>query len=356
LTSGSSKAPARISGMAGVRETCPRAQRWRRDDLRVSRLAKFFVACAALALCGAAQESNPSSAQTIHVNVDRVNVGVVVMDSKGKFVEGLQRENFRVFDNNAPQPITEFASLETPAQVLMVVEAGPAVYLLRDVHLFVADALLGGLSAGDSIAIASYNEAPSPILNFTTDKRAGQAALDQIAFNLGYGALNLSSSLNTILDWLAPIPGKKTVVLVTTGVDTSPQAAMQSAFARLQASDVQVLAVSMNGPIRSAKDAGKGKYQQTIQAFGEADAWLSTLAEATGGRAFFPENAKAFQETYRIIAEIVRHEYSLAFAPPSADGAIHSIDVKVESTTKSPGDKPVDYRVDHRKAYQAPKP
>jgi Ca-activated chloride channel homolog len=341
LTSGSSKS------------SCGRC--WLHDDLRLRRFATFLVVSATVVLGAAAQESNPSAAQTIHVNVDRVNVGVVVTDSKGKFVEGLQRENFRVFDNNAPQPITEFASVETPAQVLVVVEAGPAVYLLQDEHLFVADALLGGLSAGDSIAIASYNEAPSPILNFTTDKRIAQAALDQIAFNLGYGALNLSSSLNTVLDWLAPIPGKKTVVLVTTGIDTSPQPSMQSALARLQASDVQVLAVSMNGPIHSAKGVGKGKYQQTLQAFAQADTWLSTLAEATGGRAFFPQNAKAFQETYRVIAEIVRHEYSLAFAPPTADGAVHSIDVKVESPTKGPGDKPADYRVDHRKAYQAPK-
>lgn len=331
-----------------------RGLRWRLATL--SCLVKFFVVFAGLAFSVAAQQSNPPEPQTIRVNVDRVIVGVVVTDSRGKFVEGLQRENFQVFDNKAPQPITEFASIETPAQVLMVVEAGPAVYLLQDEHLFVADALLGGLSAGDSIAVASYNQALSPILNFTTDKRMAQAALDQITFNLGYGALNLSSSVNTVLDWLVPIPGKKTIVLVTTGIDTSPQPAMQSALARLQSSDVQVLAVSMNGPIHSARDVGKGKYQQTIQAFGQADTWLSTLAEATGGRAFFPQNGKAFQETYRIIAEIVRHEYSLAFAPPNADGTVHSIDVKVESPTKGPGDKRADYRVDHRKAYQAPKP
>jgi Ca-activated chloride channel homolog len=341
LTSGSSKAA--------------RGPRWRCQALNY--LVELLVVSAALVLSAAAQEPNPAPPQVIRVNVDRVNVGVVVTDSKGKFVEGLQRENFRVFDNNALQPITEFASVETPAQVLMVVESGPAVYLLQDEHLFVADALLGGLSAGDSIAVASYNQAPSPILNFTTDKRMAQAALDQIAFNLGYGALNLSSSLNAVLDWLAPIPGKKTVVLVTTGIDTSPQPEMQSVLARLQESDVQVLAVSMNGPIhaKDAKDVGKGKYQQTIQAFAQADAWLSTLAEVTGGRAFFPQNAKAFQETYRIIAEIARHEYSLAFVPPTADGGIHSIDVKVEPATKGPGDKPLDYRVYHRKAYQAPK-
>lgn len=317
--------------------------------------SSLLATLAFLPLAANAQQATPST-QTIRVNVDRVNVGVVVTDAKGKFVEGLQRENFKVFDNGASQPIAEFASVDTPAQVLLVIEAGPAVYLLQDAHLIVADSLLNGLAPNDSIAIASYNEAPAPILNFTTDKRMAQAALDQISFNLGYGALNLSSSLNTILDWLAPVPGKKTIVLVTSGVDTSPQATMQSTLARLQSSEVQMLAISMSATIRNSKNANKQRFQQTMQVFEEADAWLTTLAQSTGGRAYFPENGKAFQETYKQVAEIVRHEYSLAFAPPVADGAVHKIDVKVDPATTGADKKAPDLLVDHRIAYTAPKP
>lgn len=160
-----------------------------------------------------------------------------------------------------------------------------------------------------------------------------------------------------MLDWLAPIPGKKTIVLVSTGVDTSPQSAMQALLSRLQTGDVLVLAVSMSGPMRNGKKGSKAQNQQTQQVLEQADAWLKVLAEATGGRAFFPENAKAFQETYRQIAQLVRHEYSLAFAPPVADGAAHTIDVKVNPIgTSGSKDKAPDYRVDHRKAYIAPKP
>jgi Ca-activated chloride channel family protein len=311
----------------------------------------------------AAQEpaAVPASAQTpsIRVNVDRVSVGVVVTDSRGKFVEGLQRENFQILDNGASQSISDFASIETPAQVLLVIEAGPAVYLLQDVHLFVADSLLNGLSPADNVAIAGYTNSPAPILNFTTDKRAAQAALDQIDFRLGFGELNLASSLNTILDWLAPIPGKKTIVLLSSGVDTSAPVSMQSALARLQTSEVQLLAISMSGPLRTGKNANQRQFQQTLQTFEQADVWLTTLAGATGGRAFFPENGKALQETYKQIAEIIRHEYSLAFTPPSADGAIHSIEVKVDSAAnkaRSTGEKTPDYRIAHRKAYSAPRP
>jgi VWFA-related protein len=303
-----------------------------------------------------AQEQNAAPQQTIRISVERANVGVIVTDGRGKLVEGLGRANFRVTDNGAEQPITDFASIEQPGQVLLLVEAGPAVYLLQDTHLFVADTLLGGLSAGDRVALVRYNDAPLTLLDFTTDKSMAQSALDQIQFNLGYGQLNLSSSLNTVLDWLAPVPGKKTILLISTGVDTSPPPVMQALQSRLQVGDVRILCIAMSGPLRNGKEGNKRQIQQTQAVFEQADRWLKALAEATGGRAYFPANAKEFQEAYRQIALLVRHEYSLAFAPPVADGAVHTIDVRVEEPKLTGKDKLSGYVVDHRKAYVAPKP
>lgn len=299
-----------------------------------------------------AQEQTTTAQQTIRINVQRVNVGVIVTDSRGKLVAGLQRENFRVSDNGAEQPITDFASIEQPAQVLLLVEAGPAVYLLEDAHLFVADTMLGGLSPGDRVALVRYNDAPLTVLDFTSDKRMAQSALDQIPFNLGYGQLNLSASVSTVLDWLERVPGKKSILLISTGVDTSPQAVMQGLQNRLQVDDVRILCISMSGPLRNGKEGSKRQVQQTQAAFEQADQWLKVLAEQTGGRAYFPANAKGFQEAYRQIALLVRHEYLLAFVPPVADGAVHAIGVRVEeSKGKGSG-----YVVDHRRAYVAPKP
>lgn len=303
------------------------------------------------AIAVAQAQGPPPAAQAIRVDVQRVNVGVVVLDARGKFVEGLRRENFRVFDNEAAQPITEFASIEEPGQVLLLIEAGPAVYLLQDAHLLAADALLNGLSAGDRVAIVRYDQAPEPLLNFTADKGAAQATLDQIRFNLGFGQLDLSTSLNTVLDWLARLPGKKTIVLLSTGVDTSSPAVIEALKSRLEGGDVRVLCISMSGPLRSGKEGAKRAVQQTQQVFAAADARLKDIADCTGGYAYFPESAKAFEETYRQVAQLVRHEYSIAFAPPVQDGATHSIDVKVDSgNAKEP-----QYQVSHRKAYQAPK-
>jgi Ca-activated chloride channel homolog len=312
----------------------------------------------AMALHGisvAAQEQPAAVGQSIRVDVERVNVGVIVTDSKGNFLEGLKREDFQLLDSGTPQPITDFAPVDAPAQVLLLLEAGPAVYLLQDSHLFVADALLTGLSPGDRAAIAVYNNAPTPVLDYTIDKRAVEAALDTIQFNLGYGNLNLAQSLAAVLDWLARIPGKKSIVLISSGVDTSPDNTMQSLLSRLQTGDVRIFSISMSGPLRNGKKGTKQQILQTQQAFDQADAWLKALSDASGGRAYFPLNAKAFDETYRQVAQLVRHEYSLAFAPANADGAVHPIDVKVISNADKSKDARAAYRVDHRRAYVAPK-
>jgi VWFA-related protein len=326
--------------------------------MQTSRGVPGFLLCAAIwllfGMSGSAQETPLPAGQAIRVNVARVNVGVVVTDEKGKFVEGLRRDAFHVFDNGSEQQVTEFAPIEEPGQVLLLVEAGPAAYFLQGANLFAADAMLKGLSAGDRVAVARYTDAALGILDFTTDKPAAQAALSSIRFNLGFADLNLSSSLSSVLDWLERVPGKKTIVLISTGVDTSPSSAMAALQTRLQVGEVRILCVSTSGPLRDGKLGSKAKIQQTQDEFAVADRRLQAIAELTGGHAYFPMNGKAFQETYKEVAEIVRHEYSLAFALPAADGTIHSIDVKVDRHGAA-GKSAATYRVDHRKGYQAPK-
>ena len=250
--------------------------------------------------------------------------------------------------------ITDFAPADEPGQVLVLVETGPAVYLLRGAHVFAADALLNGLSPGDRTAIVNYSDGPTAILNFTTDKSAARAALDDMQFNLGMAQLNLLQSLNTVLDWMAKVPGKKTIVLLSTGVDTSQSPVVQTLQLRLQTGEVRILCVSLSGPMRDGKSGNKQRIQEMQQAFQSADALLRALAENTGGRAYFPKNAKDFQQVYAQIAQLVRHEYSMTFVPQTADGAVHTLQVKVDVSTLTAA-KPAEYHVDHRKAYIAPK-
>ncbi len=331
----------------------------------------LLLACACVLATPAFSQNPVRSSSDIHISVDRVNVGVLVTDSHGRFIGGLHREDFHVFDDGIEQPITDFLSVDEPARVLLLVEAGPAVYLLQGGHLEAVQALLEGLSPNDSVAIARYDEAAEPILNLTPDKSVAAGALDQLHFNLGFGQLNLASSLNTALDWLASIPGKKSVVLLSSGVDTSPAPVVQNLLARLKSTDVRVLAVSLGGELRVVKQPEKkrSKKEQAVppktqavnEVFAQADAELAAIAQANGGRAFFPVTSADFVGVFAEIAQLVRHEYSLGFIPPVHDGKLHSLEVRVGDSPQADAASAVSevppapaYRIDHRQAYFAP--
>jgi VWFA-related protein len=319
------------------------------------RLLAALLFPAVLSVCSfaEAQENPQQPNQTIHVGVDRVNVGVIVTDSRGHFIEGLHREDFRVFDNGIEQPLTGFAAIEEPAQVLFLIESGPAVLFLGKNHLHAADTLINNLSPNDRVAIASYSRGPELLLDFTPDKPTARLALQSLNFMAGFGDLNLSSSLASAVDWLAPFPGKKTVVVLSTGVDTSPPEKWQEIQQKLKLSDVRILAVSLSGDFRKYPKWRKLSPQEredrafVKRGFTQADKALHELSEASGGRVYLPRNEKEFDRAYSEIARLVRHEYSIAFSPPLNDGQVHTIQVKVKRFW---------CRVDHRQAYLAPPP
>lgn len=299
------------------------------------------------------QQKPQGQAPPIRVTVDRVSVGVIVTDGGGNFVNGLRREDFRIFDNGIEQPITDFLSIAEPAQVLLLIESGPAVALLGKEHIRAAEKLLNGLSANDRVAIAGYSKEPDLLLDFTADKTTTRYALENLNFMLGFAQLNLSSSLASAIGWLETLGGKTTIVILSTGIDTTPEGIRQAIEQKLETSDVRVLAISLAGdfrkPIKHRVLSREEKENRAFvkQGFAAGDRELRELSRLTGGRVYFPNKQNDFDRAYSEIAQVIRHEYSVAFVPAVHDGKIHSITVKVKGFER---------RVDHRQAYFAPSP
>lgn len=314
-----------------------------------------------------AQTSDQNTAN-IKVTVDRVNVGVVVTDAAGQFIQGLHREDFHIFDNGAEQPITDFMSVDEPAQVLLLVESGPAVYFLQGGHLRAVQLLLDGLSASDRVAIARYDERAEPVLDFVGDKQIAAGTLNEFDFSFGFGQLNLASSLLTAMDWLVHVPGKKSLVLLSTGVDTSPPEVIQRLFDRLKTTEVRVLAVSLAGTVPGSSPPGKKSAKKNLavdekakiaaEGLAHANLELKSIAEANSGRAYFPVSETEFEQVLKAISQLIRHEYSLGFDPPTHDGKLHVIGVTLRTgdATRPSAPSAAAYRVDHRQAYVAPGP
>jgi VWFA-related protein len=298
-----------------------------------------------------------NNAHPIRANVEVVSVDVTVTDAQGRFAEGLRKDDFHVFDDGLEQPVSYFASNDAPAQVLLLVEIGPAVYILRDEHLQAAYALLQGLAPDDRVGVASYMDKAASVLGFTTDKRMVSTALDSLRFNLGMGDLNLADALESAIAWRGL--GKRSIVLLSTGVDTSAPEHWARSIEQLHVSGVTVYAVALGGILREPSSEKKRKNAPNAAppvSFEEADRALKAIADASGGRAFFPRNAQEFQAAYRQIATLVRHQYSLGFAPTARDGRVHRLEVRVELSAAQPAFTKTasTFRVDCRRAYIAP--
>jgi Ca-activated chloride channel family protein len=327
--------------------------------------------CLALAAPALAQQSVPPAipapAQSrIKVAADIVKADVSITDKHGNFLEGLQEENFRVFDDGSEQPITFFAPTDAPAQILVLVETSPAVFLIHRQHLDAAYALLSGLAPDDQVALATYAEQPHLLLPFTADKDSLAQALQGLQYQLGSANLNFYDAVSSCVDWLSGLTGKKALLLLTTGLDSSPPGRWQALVERIRGADVTVFSVALGGSLRSYDSGpsvlpgGANGAPAVIPglSFRAADRALQSLAELSGGQAYFPKNSKEFPSLYRRIALALRHEYTLGFAP-AHDGKFHSIRIEVfdnkghpllpEASKKS-------YRVFARQGYDAPGP
>lgn len=296
-----------------------------------------------------------------------------VLDHDGNFVGGLSQSSFRILDNGVAQPIAFFEPVEAPAQVLVMLETSPAVYLISEQHLAAAYALLDGLAPDDEVALVTYDAAPRSALAFTADKSALLAALDKAQYTIGMGDLNFYDSLSTVLDWLAPVMGKKAIVVLTTGLDSSAPAHWDSLARKLRGSDVVIFSVALGGTLRAAPpkkakkksapatdDANERAVAESIAAagFAKADDALRSLAAITGGRAYFPQSDKEFAPIYREIAVALRHQYVLGIAP-AHDNQFHPLDVEVLGSSSHSDTRQTNqahHRVFARAGYLAPGP
>lgn len=299
--------------------------------------------------------------QPLRVATDIVKINVGVMGNSGDFVAGLEQKNFRVLDNGTEQPITFFTSTDAPAQILVMVETSPAVYLIQNEHITTAFALVQGLAADDQVALVTYSQEPHAALSFTADKTALTSALGQLQYTLGMGQLNFFDSISTVLDWIAPVPGKKALVLLTTGLDSSPPAHWDALVQKLRTQDVVIFPVALGGAIRHPLDKKKkpsASANESSLSFQDADRALLALADMTGGNAFFPMTPKDFFPVYHEIAAALRHQYLLGIAP-AHDGKFHTLSVQILDDTGQPAPKEGKnsvYRVFARQGYSAPGP
>lgn len=299
-----------------------------------------FLAAAAVALSTPQtqppQQRKPD--ETIKVNVDLVNILFTVADKKGKFITNLKKDDFRVFEDDKAQIVTNFSSeTDLPLTIALLVDTSGSI---RDKIRFEQEAAIeffySALHRGkDKALIISFDSGVDLQQDFTDDPETLANAVRKIRAGGGtslYDAIYLA-----VNEKLSKQPGRRVLILISDGDDNSSRVSLTETLELAQKNDVTIYAISTNSTAYfGSKEQDRG------------DKTLKRFAEDTGGKAFFPFKLQDLAVSFQDISQELRSQYTIAYRSSNTkfDGTFRKI--RVEPNNKN-------YRPRARSGYYAPK-
>jgi Ca-activated chloride channel family protein len=282
------------------------------------------------------QGTNKSDDLVVHVEL--VNVLFTVTDRKGQLVTDLDQSNFRIYEDNRLQMITNFSKeTDLPLTIALLIDTSSSI---RERFKFEQQAAIDFLQSTlrlgkDKALLITFDSAVELIQDFTSDVESLSKAIRRV--RPGGGTRMFDSIYLACQEKLKAETGRKVMILISDGDDNLSLQTQRGSLEMAQRSDVTIYAISTNSSGFFGLMAPK------------ADKVLKRLAEDTGGRAFFPFKAEDLTESFQNIGSELRSQYSLAYRSSNAarDGAFRAI--RIETDRRN-------LRVKARKGYYASRP
>lgn len=271
-------------------------------------------------------------AQTFKVTVDQVVIPVTVVSELNAPIGDLGPGDFRVFDDGRPVQIAAFGRFRQSIHVLVLLDTSGSMHQSLSEVRSAAAAVLAGLAPDDSVQIGTF----SNVLRLSPPLSANdRALLDRLSVVPG---ANITRLYDAVMEGCGVFSGdvhRRVVFVVSDGLDTASAASARAVMDRAAEAHVAIYGVGL-----------RSRYMARGRSIVRApDPALRQIAEDTGGRYVYAENARDLPGIFRAMVEEVHQQYLLAFTPARADGRLHSLTV----TIKRPS-----LRIRARKQYSAP--
>jgi len=286
---------------------------------------------ALLPLFAASAQQQP----VIRVDVNLVRIVATVKTQSGELVKALQKEDFQVADNGAPQQVAVFErQTDQPLSVALLIDtSGSTAKELKYESDSAARFLKALLSEGnpqDVVALYTFNWQIVRQNYFTHSHASLENSLKKL---YGEAGTSLYDAIYLAAHDLEDREGRKVMIIVTDGGDTTSSKSLKQALEAAQLADAVIYPVVVM-PITN--DAGRN--------IGGENA-LTFIAQGTGGRTFLQTGAAQLDKAFGGIITELRTQYVLGFYPhdvPLTKNPFHTLEVRV---------KPADLRVSARNGY-----
>ena len=279
-------------------------------------------------------EVEPSD--TVRVSSNLVPIPASVVDSRGFVVTGLKLEDFELRVDGQLKSISDLTRTETSVRLVMLFDNSGSVDFAREfekqaaIHFFRRVMRPTDEAAIYSIETESYLAQP-----LTRDISKLERTIE--SFGKPEGSTSLFDAIIDAAAYLRPFSGRRVIVIVSDGIETTSRSDFETTIKRVLADDCQVFVVQT------------GLYDGANLRALAAERRMEQIAGQTGGAAYIPKTTTELDHAFQQIAADLAQQYVLSYysAEELRDGQFHLIDLRVRSRQ--------DVRVRARRGYYSPK-
>jgi VWFA-related protein len=260
------------------------------------------------------------------VDVDVVQITATVTSGRNRFVRGLGREAFRVYEDGVRQTITTFEAEDTPLEIVVAVDFSSSMKPAMPTVKNAIKKFLANLRSEDRVTILAFNNTVFTVAGPQADLAARIRAIDRLT---PWGGTALYDVIVKSVGTLGQQSGRRAMVVFSDGEDLHSKTPLEVTERMLESSDAVVYAIGQ----------GRARSLMNLRAV------LERLAEKSGGRAFF-DDLDGLDEVFHDIIADLSNQYLIGYTPEDTrkDGRWRDLRIEVPGT---------DYQVRARRGYRA---
>ncbi len=278
------------------------------------------VAVAAPKAAGSGAAGAAPRSVDIHVNRTLVLINVTVTDPLNRFVTGLEKEHFRLFEDKVEQQITDFSAEDAPISIGLVFDTSGSMGQKLQKSRQAATEFFKTANPSDEFFLVQFNDRPQLAVPFTADTGQIQSAL---TFTQSKGRTALLDSVYLAMHEMKKARNpRKAILIISDGGDNSSRYTETEIKSAVREADVQIFAIGIF--------EGMGTRGRTPEE-AAGPGLLNELADQTGGREYAVENVAELPDIAAKIGVELRNEYILGYTPKNRerDGKYRRVQVKL---------------------------
>jgi VWFA-related protein len=295
----------------------------------VKRLTFVVVLLSVVGLIVGLSAQQPS----FRAGVDIVSLNVTVSDAATHYITDLEEGDFLVFEDGIKQNVTFFSRRQSPIALSLLLDSSASMEEHLPVLQTAASNFVHKLKSNDIAQVIDFDSRVEIRQNFTGNQAELDTAISQLAAG---GSTSLHNAIYIALKELRKVRAvneedvrRQALIVFSDGEDTSSLVSFDEVLDLAKRSETSIYTIALRGSDVQAKG------------FREAEFVMRTLAQETGGRAFFPAKIDDLNGVYTQIADELASQYTLGYtsANPRRDGAWRRIVVQLTRPNVTPRTK-----------------